>query len=132
MEQIISAGSNGHQLYSSTILAVDDDPALVRMLSHALRHHGFQVSAACNGEDAIGQIALKVPDLIILDLAMPVMDGRAFYHALRRRGHETPVLVLSAYEARRAQIELGADGYLGKPFHPDDLVDAVRRLLPAG
>jgi DNA-binding response OmpR family regulator len=132
MEQTVAAvGSNGHRQYGGTILAVDDDPALVRMLSLALRHCGFRVSSACNGADAIGQIAATPPDLIILDLAMPVMDGRTFYRALRNEGHETPVLVLSAYEARRAQIELGADAYLGKPFHPDDLVDLVRRLLHA-
>jgi DNA-binding response OmpR family regulator len=131
MEQTVTVSGNGHRAYGGTILAIDDDPALVRMLSLALRNSGFRVSSACNGADAIGQIAAAAPDLIILDLAMPVMDGRTFYRALRKNGHETPVLVLSAYEARRAQIELGADAYLGKPFHPDDLVDLVRRLLHA-
>ena len=131
MEQTLTADGNGHRPYDRTILAIDDDPALVRMLSLALRNSGFRVSSACNGAEAIGQIAATAPDLIILDLAMPVMDGRAFYRALRNGGHETPVLVLSAYEARRAQIELGADAYLGKPFHPDDLVDLVRGLLHA-
>ena len=130
-ETLAATGSNGHGRYGGTILAIDDDPALVRMLSLALRNCGFRVSSACNGADAIGQIATKVPDLIILDLAMPIMDGRTFYRALRTEGHETPVLVLSAYGARRAQVELGADAYLGKPFHPDDLVDLVRRLLHA-
>jgi CheY-like chemotaxis protein len=131
MDQTIAAGSNGHQPRGGTILAIDDDPALVRMLSLALRNCGFRVASASNGADAIGQIAAAAPDLIILDLAMPVMDGRAFYRALRGEGHATPVLVLSAHEARQAQIELGADAYLGKPFHPDDLVDLVQRLLHA-
>lgn len=130
-EETIASDGNGHRPSVGTILAIDDDPAVVRMLSLALRSGGFQVATASNGAEAIVRIADAAPDLIILDLAMPVMDGRTFYRALRSGGHETPVVVLSAYEARQAQVELGANAYLGKPFHPDDLVELVRRLLHA-
>lgn len=112
------------------ILVVDDDPALSRMVLLALRGEGMDASSAANGEVALGQVAEREPDVIVLDLEMPVMNGREFFRELRARGTDTPVLILSAFEARRGQRELGANAYLNKPFNPADLVREVRDLLP--
>jgi len=111
------------------VLVVDDDAALARLLSLMLRDGGFDVASAANGETALAEVEANRPDAIVLDLEMPVMDGRAFFRTLRARGDRTPVLVLSAYNARRAQRELGADGHLEKPFDPEALIGAVRSLL---
>ena len=112
------------------ILVVDDDAALSRMLLLALRGDGLDVASAPNGQVALDEVEERHPDVIVLDLEMPVMDGRTFYRELRARGTDTPVLILSAFEARRGQRELGANAYLNKPFDPDDLVREVRQLLP--
>lgn len=113
-----------------TVLVVDDDPALTRMLRLTLRDGGFDVCTAANGALALDQISIEqMPDAIVLDLEMPVMDGRSFYRALRKLGIEVPVLVLSAYGARSAQRELGANAYLNKPFDPEELVSQVRELV---
>ncbi len=111
------------------ILVIDDDAALSRMLLLALRGDGLDVASAPNGAVALDQIDERTPDVIVLDLEMPVMDGRSFYRELRARGADMPVLILSAFEARRGQRELGANAYLNKPFDPDDLVREVRQLL---
>lgn len=112
-----------------SILVVEDEPALRRMLAFTLRDVGFDVRTAWNGVDALEQVAGKTPDAIVLDLEMPVMDGRTFYHELRGRGLDTPVLILSAYGARKAQRELGADACVQKPFNADDLIDKLEQLV---
>jgi DNA-binding response OmpR family regulator len=112
------------------VLIVDDDPALGRMLSMTLRDGGFDVTTAANGQVGLGKIDDEgVPDAIVLDLEMPVMDGRTFYRAIRARGIGVPVLVLSANGARAASRELGAQGHMDKPFDPDALITRVRSLL---
>jgi CheY-like chemotaxis protein len=110
------------------VLIIDDDVALVRMLRLTLRDGGFEVASAYNGREGLDYVTNHEPDVIVLDLQMPVMDGPTFYHELRSRGFDIPVLVLSANGARRAQRELEADAYLDKPFSPDDLLQAVARL----
>jgi len=110
------------------VLIIDDDAALVRMLRLTLRDGGFDVSSASNGREGLERVADHEPDVIVLDLQMPVMDGATFYRELRSRGFEIPVLVLSARGARPAQRELKAEAYLDKPFRPDDLVREVARL----
>lgn len=113
-----------------TVLVIDDDAAITRMLRLTLRDGGFEVTTAANGALALEQITDEhMPDAIVLDLEMPVMDGRSFYRALRSRGIDVPVLVLSAYGARTAQRELGANAYLNKPFNPEELVSQVRDLV---
>jgi len=110
-------------------MVVDDDAATARMISLALREDGYAVSSASDGQDALNKLEPDAPDVIVLDLEMPVMNGRTFYHELRARGLETPVVVVSAFDAHAGQRELGADTYLTKPFDPDDLLDKVRELL---
>ena len=125
----MSAAPTLQQIEAPAVLVVDDDAALRHMLRLTLQDYGFKVRSAENGRDALEAVAEAVPDAVVLDLEMPVMDGRAFYRELRKRGIEVPVLIVSAYGARAAGRELGAPA-IDKPFNPDELIDAVRELLP--
>jgi CheY-like chemotaxis protein len=111
------------------VLVIEDEPALRRMLSFTLRDAGFDVRTAGNGRDGLDDLQVQLPDAIVLDLEMPVMDGRTFYRELRRRGFMTPVIILSAYGARRAQRELQANASVQKPFRADELIEKLERLI---
>jgi two-component system response regulator MprA len=111
------------------ILVVDDDAAMARMIAVSLKVEGYSVAVAHDGRAGLETLDRWPADAIILDMMMPVMDGRAFYQALRSRGDTTPVLVLSAHDAQRAARELGAEGYLSKPFQPARLADKLREVL---
>lgn len=115
--------------HSKLVLVVDDDPALARMLRLTLRDRGYGVSVAHDGVDALAQVEDLHPDAIVLDLEMPTMSGREVIEELRARGHEIPVLLISAYGARAASRELHPDGCLDKPFDPETFVDRVSRLV---
>ena len=114
------------------VLAVDDDPAILELIRLTLTDEGFTVAAATNGLEALASFDEVHPDIIVLDLEMPVMDGRAFYRMLRERGADTPVLLLSAHGARAALRELGADAAIEKPFDPYALGRRLRSLVPTG
>ena len=118
-----------HNTGPPTVLVVDDDAALRRMLTLTLREYGYAVCSAADGEAALREVSLGHPDAIILDLEMPVMGGREFYRRLRGSGDDTPVIVMSAYDARPARRELGANAAIEKPFSPDALVTAVRSIV---
>ncbi|HEX5480093.1 MAG TPA: response regulator [Dehalococcoidia bacterium] len=111
------------------VLVVDDDPAIVRLLKLTLRGGGFDVTGASNGEEALEEVDRHAPEAIVLDIDMPVMNGREFYERLRARHIHIPVVILSAYNPRRVQRELGAQAYIGKPFEPDELIDIVWRVM---
>lgn len=111
------------------VLVVEDEPALRRMLTFTLRDAGFDVRTAANGRAGLEDVSLKEPDVVVLDLEMPVMDGRTFFRAFREQGHQAPVLILSAYGARRAARELHAEAAVQKPFRADDLIEKLERLV---
>ena len=113
----------------ASVLVVEDEPALRRLLSFTLTDGGFDVRTAWNGVEGLEQVSAREPDVIVLDLEMPVMDGRTFYRELRNRGLHMPVCILSAYGARQAQRELRAEASVQKPFSPDALVEKLRSLL---
>jgi DNA-binding response OmpR family regulator len=120
---------NGSQCPSvSKVLVLDDDNALQRLLRLTLTSEGFEVITASNGLEGLEKVRVDPPDVILLDLEMPVMDGRTFFRELRKQGNNTPVLILSAYGARNAQRELQAEGSLEKPFEADVLMDELRQL----
>jgi CheY-like chemotaxis protein len=112
-----------------TILIVDDDPAVVRLMSLLLKSEDFSVLEAHSGQQALSLLSVNEPDLIVLDLSMPGMDGRDFYPRARLLGYEGPIVVCSAYGAEAARRDLGAQASLEKPFDPDTLISLIADLL---
>ena len=113
------------------ILAVDDEARMVRFIRLNLEHDGFQVVEAYNGSQALEQIRTNLPDLVLLDVMMPDIDG---FEVLRmiRETNNIPVIMLTAKgdeEDRIKGLELGADDYITKPFSPRELVSRVRAVL---
>ena len=128
-----SPSANGGSTNGSRprVLVVDDDVSLSRLVRAILRTADYEVAQAFNGIEGLEVASREHPDVIVLDLQMPQMDGRGFFRELRARGDQTPVLVSSSYGARSAQKELGAEGAIEKPFDPDALVAAVTQLFQA-
>jgi two-component system, OmpR family, response regulator MprA len=111
---------------------VDDEPALREAFKRALRQQSYEVDLASNGHEAIDRLGQSAPDLIVLDILMPGIDGLEVCRFLRRIGNRTPVLMLTAKDAvgdRVAGLDAGADDYLVKPFALDELLARVRALL---
>ena len=119
---------------AAPILVVDDDAKIVRLVRTYLERDGFMVVTASDGPAALDAIERHAPALVVLDLMLPGLDGRAVIRAVRRddeAGH-TPILVLSARSStldRIAGLEDGADDYLPKPFSPAELVLRVKSIL---
>ncbi len=115
---------------ASVVLVVDDDVQVRGFAAAILRAEGYTVVTAADGAEALACIARLRPDLVLLDLAMPVMDGWQVLHTLRAQGVTVPLLFMSAgYNARLEDERHGADGYLGKPFTPAELLAAVARFV---
>ncbi len=116
----------------ASVLIVDDDPKLLRMLGRTLSYEGFHVLSASNGNEALGEIQAHRPDVVVLDWMMPGMDGLTVLEKLRNGGDRTLVLMLTARDAvenRVAGLEGGADDYLVKPFAPAELLARIHALL---
>ena len=116
----------------SKILLVDDERAITSNLAPVLERAGFQVVAAADGEEAIKQVESFKPDLILLDVLMPKMNGREVLRCLRQAGNWTPVILLTQVGEsveRAMALEEGADDYLNKPFDPHELIARVRAVL---
>jgi DNA-binding response OmpR family regulator len=114
-----------------TILVVDDEPAIVRLVRDYLEHGGFAVVTASDGPGALEVARRSRPDLVILDLGLPGLDGLDVTRALRRDG-AVPIVMLSARgdeSDKLVGLELGADDYVTKPFSPKELVARVRAVL---
>jgi DNA-binding response OmpR family regulator len=116
------------------ILVIDDDMPLRGMLAAALRQHGFQVLLAGDGEE--GQRALNIhhPDVILLDLAMPKVNGWDFLQRLQETGHlgRVPIIVVSAHlrVEPQAVLQMGVSAILPKPFNLPELIDLIEHLSP--
>jgi two-component system response regulator PrrA len=117
------------------VLIVDDNPDIVALLRANLRMAGFETSEARNGEVALRRIQETRPDLILLDLMMPVLDGWGVLEALKHRPGSPTVVVVTAAESPanvdRAQ-RLGVSGYVTKPFNLVSLLELVRSLVDGG
>lgn len=116
----------------ATILVVEDSPELVALLQQVLGEHGFAVRSAADGELGLESALENEPDLLILDIGLPVRDGFEVIRELRRRGVAAPTLMLTGRGSvtdRVSGLEAGADDYLVKPFDNDELVARVRALL---
>lgn len=115
----------------TTVLVVDDEPQLLRALQINLRARGYQVHAAANGTEALRLAAAHPPDLVILDLGLPDMDGTEVVAGLRG-WTEVPILVLSGRSDSSDKVEAldaGADDYVTKPFGMDELLARLRAML---
>jgi two-component system response regulator MprA len=113
------------------VLVVDDEHSLRRMLGRTLAAEGFEVTVAADGGGALAAAERAAPDVIVLDVAMPGLDGLTVCRRLRSRGLATPILMLTARDAvpdRVAGLEAGADDYLVKPFAVTELVARLRAL----
>lgn len=117
---------NGNLIY-----VVEDEPSIAEVVSLYLRRAGFNVSLAQDGEGALEMLARQLPDLLVLDLMLPNIDGLEITRWLRDRS-DVPIIMLTARreEADRiAGLEMGADDYVVKPFSPQELVSRVRAVL---
>ena len=113
------------------ILVVDDEPKIVRLARDYLEHAGFTVSSAYDGKAALAEARSRKPDLIVLDLKLPQMDGLDVTRALRKESN-VPIIMLTARSEESDKLvglELGADDYITKPFSPKELVARVRAVL---
>lgn len=113
------------------VLVIDDEPQIRRALRAGLEHNGYEVMLAANGEEGLDVAALKIPDLLILDLALPGTDGFSVLQQLREWS-KIPVIVLTVREGEEEKIkalDLGADDYLIKPFGLGELLARMRAVL---
>jgi two-component system response regulator MprA len=113
-------------------LIVEDDPEVRAALSRALTFEGYEVSTATDGGRGLEEIAKSPPDVVVLDVMMPFVDGLEMCRRLRSRGDRTPVLMLTALgevSDRVDGLEAGADDYLVKPFALEELLARIRALL---
>ena len=117
---------------SPDVLVVDDDQAILRSLTRALTLEGFRARAADGGLAALNAVRQRRPDVVVLDVGMPDVDGVAVTRRLRADGHEFPICILSARDEvadRVAGLEAGADDYVVKPFALEELVARLGALL---
>lgn len=114
------------------VLLVDDEPAITANLAPLLERSGFSVITASNGEEALAQVAASMPNLIVMDVLMPKLNGRETLRQLRQANNWIPVILLTQVGEsieRAMALEEGADDYLNKPFDPYELVARIRAVL---
>src|SRR6266852_3858438 len=113
------------------ILVVDDEPRIAEIARDYLARAGYRVTTKSNAEDALAVARSSLPDLIVLDLGLPQMDGLDFTRALRKKSN-VPIIMLTARvdeSDKLVGLELGADDYITKPFSPKELVARVRAVF---
>jgi CheY-like chemotaxis protein len=114
------------------VLVVDDEPGIRDFLCAVLQAEGYNVAVATDGREALERVAERRPDVVLLDLAMPVMDGWCFQKRLREQGLELPLIFMSAgYDAAEQARLHHAAGHLSKPFEVDDMLAAVHHFAGA-
>ena len=114
------------------VLVVDDDRAVRESLRRSLEFNGYDVSMASDGAEALAGIATVAPDIVVMDVMMPRLDGIEATKALRKAGNDVPIIVLTARDAvgdRVEGLDAGADDYLTKPFALQELLARLRALL---
>ena len=114
------------------VLVVDDEPNIAELVSTALRYEGFETRSAADGAEALAALRDYAPDLVVLDVMLPDMDGFAVQARMRGQGYTVPVLFLTARDAVQDRVRgltLGADDYMTKPFSLAELVARVHAVL---
>jgi|WetSurMetagenome_2_1015567.scaffolds.fasta_scaffold16575_2 two-component system, OmpR family, alkaline phosphatase synthesis response regulator PhoP len=119
---------------SNKVLIIEDDPATSRLVDYSLRHHGYQVITATNGLEGVKKAKTEAPDLVILDVMLPGIDGYEICHRLRAdaatRGLRILMFSAKAQDIdKETGLKVGADDYLTKPAAPAEIVARVERLL---
>src|ERR671914_327042 len=128
---MLTAPSRTIRAPMTTILVVDDEPRITRLVRDYLESAGFAVTSAVDGPEAVMRARTERPDLVILDLGLPRLDGLDVTRRLRRNG-DVPIIMLTARDDETDKLiglELGADDYVTKPFSPRELVARVRAVL---
>jgi DNA-binding response OmpR family regulator len=118
-----------------SVLVVEDEPIVRDVLVRYLRHAGYEVGTAADGEAALAAVRNHVPDLVLLDLMLPRLDGLAVFRRIRDSGGRPAVIMLTARGTetdRVVGLEMGADDYVAKPFSPREVVARVRAVLRRG
>jgi len=126
------AGSTQTRTPEARLLVVDDEPNIRELLSASLRYAGFEVATAADGQQALTLAESFRPDLLVLDVMMPGMDGFGVVRRLRQSGRHTPVLFLTARDAAEDKVSgltLGGDDYVTKPFSLDEVLARIRAVL---
>jgi DNA-binding response OmpR family regulator len=118
------------------VIVVDDDKEVQEIVTFALSRNGFEVAVASNGQQLQDVLATNTPDLIILDVMMPGLDGYQIFGSLRKNAatQHVPIIIMTAHAENiyeRISLDLGAAVHITKPFHPLELVGRVQRLLQA-
>ncbi len=116
------------------ILVVDDELIIVKLLTNRLTANGYDVVAAYDGEEALEAVRQEEPDLILLDISLPKMNGDEVCESLKKDAaySSIPIIILTASSQKEKAEQLraaGADGYIIKPFKPEELLSDIRRLL---
>jgi two-component system chemotaxis response regulator CheY len=116
-------------MHTYNVLVVDDDPAIRAAICMVLDLEGYEVRAAANGQEALQEVDDACPDLVVLDMEMPILDGWGFARILHERCTEIKLLVVtSGMDGARWAQDIRAQGYLGKPFSLDQFLPEVERL----
>ena len=127
-----SVNSGGEGGRATRLLVVDDDPNIVEFLSATLRFVGYEVRTASSGNEALGVAAQWPPDLVVLDVMLPDIDGFEVTRQLRRRGGAPPVVFLTARDQMQDKLTgltIGGDDYVTKPFSLEEVVARIRTVL---
>lgn len=125
-------GDDGHVTSVPLVLVVDDEENIAYVLKAALRLNGFEVMTAATGREALAAVETRIPDLIVLDVMLPDLDGFEVCRRLRQNHNDTPVLFLTARSDtgdRLRGLTIGGDDYVVKPFSVEELVARVRVIL---
>ncbi len=127
-----TGATNGEPAPEARLLVVDDEPNIVELLAASLRFAGFDVETAMDGSQALRQARERQPDLMVLDVMMPGMDGFEVVRRLRSEGLRCPVLFLTARGGSEAKVQgltLGGDDYVTKPFSLEEVIARIRAVL---
>ncbi len=121
---------------AKTILVVEDEPKSLKLVRDLLQMTGYKTIEATDGKQAIKLAKTEKPDLILMDILMPVMDGYTACHAVKtdKATKTIPVVMLTSLDQKLNKAigkEMGADGYITKPFDVKELLDVINRFLPA-
>ncbi|MBN1094135.1 response regulator transcription factor [Blastococcus sp. TML/M2B] len=125
-------GSPQNRTPEARLLVVDDEPNIRELLSASLRYAGFEVATAADGQQALALAETFRPDLLVLDVMMPGLDGFGVVRRMRESGRRTPVLFLTARDAAEDKVSgltLGGDDYVTKPFSLDEVIARIRAVL---